>query len=67
MGDRLRRIPDRTRTRTGACMMDTYMRTAPVLIFLDGGPSQDTWAAHWLAEANSAEDVSADTDLDASC
>jgi hypothetical protein len=27
------------------------MRTAPTLILLDGGPSQDTWAAHWLAEA----------------
>ena len=56
----------RTRTRSGACMLDTYMRTAPTLILLDGGPSQDTWAAHWLAEANSAEDVSADSDLDAS-
>jgi len=29
MGDRLRRIPARTRTRSGACLMDTYMRTAP--------------------------------------
>ena len=36
MGDRLRRIPTRTRTRSGACMLDTYMRTAPTLILLDG-------------------------------
>ena len=54
MGDRLRRIPARTRTRSGACMLDTYMRTAPTLILLDGGPSQDTWAALWLAEATKA-------------
>jgi hypothetical protein len=54
MGDRLRRIPARTRTRSGACMLDTYMRTAPTLILLDGGPSQATWAALWLAEATKA-------------
>jgi hypothetical protein len=51
MGNRLRRIPARTRTRSGACMLDTYMRTAPTLILLDGGPSQDTWAALWSDEA----------------
>jgi hypothetical protein len=51
MGDLLRRISARTRTRSVAYMLDTYMRTTPTLILLDGGPSQDTWAAHWLAEA----------------
>ena len=34
MGDRLRRIPARTRTRSGACMLDTYMRTTPTHILL---------------------------------
>ena len=51
MGDRLRSIPARNRTRSGACMMDAYMRTAPTLILLDGGPSQDTWADVWSDEA----------------
>jgi hypothetical protein len=54
MGDLLHRISARTRTRSGACMLDTYMRTTPTLILLDGGPSQDQWAAHWLAKAITA-------------
>ena len=51
MGYLLRHISARTRTRSVAYMLDTYMRTTPTLILLDGGPSQDTWASHWLAEA----------------
>jgi hypothetical protein len=54
MGDRLCHIPARTRTRSGACMLDIYMRTTTTLILLDGGPSQDKWASPWLAEATTA-------------
>ena len=54
MGDSLRHIPARTRTHSVVCMLDTYIRTAPTLILLDGGPSQDTWSALWLAQATKA-------------
>ena len=45
---RLRRVQPRTRTRSGACTSDTYMRTAPTLTSADVNPSQDAWAALWL-------------------
>ena len=51
---RLRRVQPRTRTRSGACTSDTYMRTAPTLTSADVNPSPDAWAALWLAAAITA-------------
>jgi hypothetical protein len=45
---RLRRVPERTRTRSGACMSDTYMRIAPTRILLDVNPSPEAQTALWF-------------------
>jgi hypothetical protein len=39
---RLRRVPERNSTRSGACMSYTYMRIAPTRILFDVKSSQDT-------------------------
>jgi hypothetical protein len=41
MFHRLRRVPARNRTRSGACMSDTYIRIAPTRILFDFPPSQE--------------------------
>jgi hypothetical protein len=51
---RLRRVPERTRTRSGACTSDTYMRIAPTVTSADVNTSPDAWPALWLAEATKA-------------
>jgi hypothetical protein len=51
---RLRRVPARIRTRSGACTSDTYMRIAPTLTSADVNTSPDTWAALGLDPATTA-------------
>ena len=51
---RLRRVPARTRTRSGACTSDTYMRIAPTLTSADVNTSPDAWAALGLELATTA-------------
>jgi hypothetical protein len=48
------RVPERTRTRSDACMSDTYIRISPTRILLDVNLSIETWATLWLAEATKA-------------
>jgi hypothetical protein len=57
IGDCLQRFPFAPRMRTGAWMLDTFMRIAPMQILLDRGLSQAgvldrglshaTWASYW--------------------
>ena len=51
---RLRRVPARIRTRSGACTSDAYMRIAPTLTSADVNTSPDTWAALGLELATTA-------------
>ena len=41
---RLRHVPERTRTRSGACTSDTYMLITPTLTSADVNTSPDAWA-----------------------
>ena len=41
---RLRHVPERTRTRSGACTSDTHMLITPTLTSADVNTSPDAWA-----------------------
>ena len=47
-------VHPRTRTRSGACMSDTYMRITPTLTSADVNPLTESWAALWLELATTA-------------
>ena len=50
----LQRVPERTRTRSGACMSDTYMRIVPTITLADVNLSPEAWASLWLELATTA-------------